>query len=401
MRTEHSLSGNDRSRQGLNGQIKNRNDVEVILKFAGDISVGGLLPEEFIATPSLAFPGSVVQALKADICFANLESPFSATGSDNGKEWGVLWAKDEAISIIKHAGFHIVSLANNHICDAGHQGLFLTMDLLKKHGIKYVGAGRNLAKARRPELIMVASGETVAFLAYLGQGHFPVHATQYMTATDDSPGAAPLVPEVYLEDIHKAAAEYDIVVVSVHWSRQDIDWVAPFRKGICDEMTKAGASVVVGHHPHRLQAVRSHKGKMIYYSLGNFFFPPFHDARPHHPTPKTKQWNQLERSSVIARICLKSGAIYSEELIPTVQESDQAVLRLANMTERTAIKKHIARLSRITNSFYYLLFYFFATFLCDKIKILAREPGWKSKMRRIGGFSKRQLLRLLGEENHD
>jgi len=55
----------------------------------------------------------------------------------------------EAIEGIKYAGFNLMNLANNHILDYYERGLFDTMDILDKNGIKYAGAGRNLGK--KPE----------------------------------------------------------------------------------------------------------------------------------------------------------------------------------------------------------------------------------------------------------
>jgi poly-gamma-glutamate synthesis protein (capsule biosynthesis protein) len=34
----------------------------------------------------------------------------------------------------------------------------------------------------------------------------------------------------------------------------------------------AGATVVVGHHPHWTQSIERYKGGLIFYSLGNFVF---------------------------------------------------------------------------------------------------------------------------------
>ena len=33
---------------------------------------------------------------------------------------------------------------------------------------------------------------------------------------------------------------------------------------------ESGADLVIGHHPHVLQGVEEYKGKLIFYSLGNF-----------------------------------------------------------------------------------------------------------------------------------
>ena len=38
------------------------------------------------------------------------------------------------------------------------------------------------------------------------------------------------------------------------------------------EYLDAGADIVIGAHPHRLQGIEFYKGKPIIYSLGNFWF---------------------------------------------------------------------------------------------------------------------------------
>ena len=38
-------------------------------------------------------------------------------------------------------------------------------------------------------------------------------------------------------------------------------------------MVDAGADVVFGHHPHRLQPLERYEGRPIFYSLGNFVWP--------------------------------------------------------------------------------------------------------------------------------
>jgi poly-gamma-glutamate synthesis protein (capsule biosynthesis protein) len=38
------------------------------------------------------------------------------------------------------------------------------------------------------------------------------------------------------------------------------------------KLIDAGTDLIIGHHPHRLQPVEIHKGKVIAYSLGNFIF---------------------------------------------------------------------------------------------------------------------------------
>jgi len=101
--------------------------------------------------------------------FGNLEEPItSSTHSLTGiKEGGKYVLKNdvEAIEGIKYAGFNLMNLANNHILDYYERGLFDTMDILDKNGIKYAGAGRNLEEARKPAIMEVKSMK-VGMLAY-------------------------------------------------------------------------------------------------------------------------------------------------------------------------------------------------------------------------------------------
>ena len=39
------------------------------------------------------------------------------------------------------------------------------------------------------------------------------------------------------------------------------------------EVAKAGADIIVGHHPHIIQPIEIYKGKYIIYSIGNFILP--------------------------------------------------------------------------------------------------------------------------------
>ena len=41
-------------------------------------------------------------------------------------------------------------------------------------------------------------------------------------------------------------------------------------------LVDAGADLVIGHHPHCVQPIECYKGKYIFYSLGNSFFPDIH-----------------------------------------------------------------------------------------------------------------------------
>ena len=51
-------------------------------------------------------------------------------------------------------------------------------------------------------------------------------------------------------------------------------WTAvhPIQTSFARAAIDAGATVVLGHHPHVVQPVEQYKGGVIFYSLGNFVF---------------------------------------------------------------------------------------------------------------------------------
>lgn len=77
--------------------------------------------------------------------------------------------------------------------------------------------------------------------------------------------------------IADAKRQADFVVMSLH-CHNGINGdgnnfeMAEFLPGVAHRMIDAGADVFVGHGPHLLRPIEVHKGKPIFYSLGNFVF---------------------------------------------------------------------------------------------------------------------------------
>ena len=111
------------------------------------------------------------------------------------------------------AGIDYVSLANNHIRDAGASGLLQTITNVKKRGIAVSGAGRNLAAARVPA-ILTAAGTKVAIL-----GYDAIAGGYHATAT--KVGSAPLSAALVKQDVAAARkAGADVVIVFPHWGTE-------------------------------------------------------------------------------------------------------------------------------------------------------------------------------------
>ncbi len=158
-----------------------------------------------------------------------------------------------------------MSLANNHIRDAGGQGLLQTITNIRKRGIEVSGAGKDLAAARKPAMLE-AGGMTVAVLGYDA-------IAGYYHATADKIGSAPLTASIVRADIKSArAAGADLVIVFPHWGTEYRSKPFTGQQKLARMIIDSGADMVIGNHAHWAAAMEVYKGKPIWYALGNFVF---------------------------------------------------------------------------------------------------------------------------------
>ncbi len=200
----------------------------------------------------------------ADIAVANFENPapnnprFHASGTNFS-------ADPRYIDGLANAGIDYVSLANNHIRDAGATGLLQTITNIKKRGIEYSGAGKN-AKAARTPAVLEAAGTMVAILGYdaIAGGY---HATATRV------GSAGLSAKAVKEDVAAARkAGADLVIVYPHWGTEYDPTPFANQKKLAEMIIDNGADMVIGNHAHWAAAMEVYEGKPIWYALGNFVF---------------------------------------------------------------------------------------------------------------------------------
>ena len=79
----------------------------------------------------------------ADIAYANMEQVLSDRGTPHPRQ--AVYSSPKMVDAYVHNGIDVVSLATNHIGDWGDEGIYGTLETLKKAGIPYCGAGENLS----------------------------------------------------------------------------------------------------------------------------------------------------------------------------------------------------------------------------------------------------------------
>lgn len=190
-----------------------------------------------------------------------------------------------------------MSTANNHSLDAEGVGLVDTLETLKKAEIGAVGTGRNLEEARHPFVINKKGIKT----AFFGYSQFKGWGYSKGFALTDRSGVVPLDPFLIKKDIARIRDKVDWIVLSFHWETEDEQKTHPAAREFAKKAIDAGADIIIGHHPHVPHGVEVYKGKVIFYSLGNFIFK-------HNYT----RW----MDNILARIYLASDKIIKVEILP-------------------------------------------------------------------------------------
>lgn len=216
----------------------------------------------------------------ADFGFVNLETPVAPAHSKGSKPF-MFDAPPALPEALKDNGIKIVSFANNHVMDQGWAGFAETRDHLKEIGLHFVGSGDTAGQTWQP-LIVEANGIKVGWLGmtrWLNGNRNPdkddqphVNFFPYQGEGGGAPGAD---EAKVLAAVKAAKAQCDMLVISVHWGTEYATAPRPEDVDLAHKMLDAGASVVVGHHPHVLQPIETYTtsdGRMgvIFYSLGNF-----------------------------------------------------------------------------------------------------------------------------------
>jgi poly-gamma-glutamate synthesis protein (capsule biosynthesis protein) len=239
---------------------------EVIIQAAGDVMLGGRW-ELQMAQDGYFHPFQRIapELKKGDITLVNLEVPLTGRGTEFTDKKYRFRVKPSAVAALKKAGITTVALANNHSMDYGAVGLQDTLQQLDKAGIGHVGAGENLAAARKA-MVYDIRGTKVALLGY------SLTLPQEFWAGEKRAGTAPLLEKLVKEDIAAARKQASIVIVTAHWGEEGTTRLREYQPRLARMMIDSGADAVIGHHPHILQGVEKYKRGIIFYSLGNFAF---------------------------------------------------------------------------------------------------------------------------------
>jgi hypothetical protein len=158
----------------------------------------------------------------------------------------------DLIPLLSKAGFHALGVANNHASDLGAAGRDATLAALHKEGLDA------LSYENSPTFIKL-SNHTVAVVA--------------ISTVPDREGTRVEIASTPLRQKLRLARHLaELVVVFIHWGSELLDWPDVRQREAAEWLIRNGVDLIVGHHPHVVQAPECLLGRPVFYSLGNHLF---------------------------------------------------------------------------------------------------------------------------------
>jgi poly-gamma-glutamate synthesis protein (capsule biosynthesis protein) len=222
------------------------------LVFGGDVMLGRSCAAK-IENGVDPFAGVAAELRGASFAAANLECTISDLG-ESAKRYAFR-APASSAQLLHSAGFHAMSLANNHALDFGSTALQDCAARLIQEKIEPVGVAKTGSNSCQPSFFSVLDGKKIALLAI------------------SSVGPAARIDRANLNSaIATAHSHADFVVCFVHWGIENSENITDKQRELARWLIDHGVDVVVGSHPHCVQSLDFYHGRPIAYSLGNLVF---------------------------------------------------------------------------------------------------------------------------------
>ncbi len=207
---------------------------------------------------------------EADLALMNQETPLGGTelGLSSYPQFN---SPQELGEQMIELGFNMFSHANNHVLDAGQRGFNNTIAFWRRQSAEKPVIMAGIAADREDDQLQILQVKDlkIALLAY-------TYGTNGLRLPKSSSGIIKyLDDDLICQELDKAIAEANIVIVSVHWGQEYQANANNEQKRLAQLMADNGADIIIGSHPHVLQGVEmlsTPDGRQVpvFYSLGNF-----------------------------------------------------------------------------------------------------------------------------------
>lgn len=312
-------------------QLPAERESNIQMGVMGDVMIGRLVNEQLDIVPYSYIWGNILPVLKGNnLNLINLEAALTTSSRLVPKVFNFK-ADPDRVQALVEASIHVVNLANNHVLDYSEEGLIETLTTLDKVGIKHVGAGRTLAEASAPAILMV-NRIKIGFLGCTDN-------EPSWLATKTQPGIKFLEVgdiEAIKKDILELRPKVDLLVLSIHWGPNMRERPPKEFVQFAHDLVDLGVDMIHGHSAHIFQGVEVYKGKLILYDTGDF-------VDDYYVDPLLRN----DRSFLFLVECNKQG-IQRLRLVPVLIGDFQ--VNQAKGEEAKEVMKRMQRLSKEMNT---------------------------------------------------
>lgn len=263
-----------------------------------------------------------------DIVFGNVEAVLSEQGLVRGNLVSEEFRGSPRFgSMLAAAGFNVVGFSNNHCMEHGDAAFWDTVQVLRANGMQVAGLvdSDGLCKPIR----MFINGLQVMVLSY--------------SLCPENYHKGSCVPYVHQQNFDKVLSEVasfrgqaDIVLLSLHWGYEYIDYPSPKQVQLAHRLVdEAGVNIIIGHHPHVLQAVERYRNAVIVYSLGNFVFD---------------MWQRPSRESMAFQAIIPKDGYIDYDLMPLWINDQRQPEPQSGVNHAQAFSKKMRRLESLLHT---------------------------------------------------
>ena len=241
--------------------------------FVGDIALGDHPKTVGFGFRSM-YPAGIPAALakrvrppgfEPDLVFGNLEFVLGDGADDTDTARRQCMGGREYARFLADAGITALNVANNHSFQHGTSAFDTTVAILRASGIHVVGTPADFSDAS----VLHVGGRRVAILGWSDRPRqYAQEVPPYNEFGDDA-----------YARIAEAKRRADVVIASIHWGDEFILVPSDRERTIARALIDAGATFVIGHHPHVVRETEQYGGGVIAYSLGNFIGDMLWDFR--------------------------------------------------------------------------------------------------------------------------
>ena len=202
-----------------------------------------------------------------DHVVANVEGPILDVPANTTTEGAVQLMhtmNPGAVGVLNNMHADIWNICNNHIMDAGEEGMAATLREAANAGVTTLGAGMNIDEASKPVILNEAGG-----IGLIGVGY----QRGCKPAGPDKAGCLNWSDyDLIQERINEVRKTCRWCVIVSHGGEEFTALATPYTRDRYLKYLEMGADVIIGHHPHVPMNYETVGDKVIFYALGNFIF---------------------------------------------------------------------------------------------------------------------------------